>query len=193
MGPIVEEAARHLCRWRGTGMAWNAELEWTTPSDPENAEHDRLAVAWRGRLEEGAGKSILGSGHVRQHRTWARSAKAAVIPSHRSGCDVAAALAMAELDGPLEAILLLVCCEDFTRWPEVKRYAVAALRHPHAGEAATDAMHRIMWRRPAIPLAARARSLVTRKQAYSSLRACAEATFQDWLDLAAERFLTALC
>jgi len=173
-------------------MAWHAELEWTTSEDPENSTHDRLPIARRGRLEEGAGKSISGSGHVRQHRTWSRSAKAAVIPSHRSGCDVAAALALADLDGPLEAILLLVCCEDLTRWPEVKRYAMAALRHPHGGEAATDAMHRIMWRRPARPLQMRAKALRSRKANYATTRYRAEGLLLSWLELGASRFLDAL-
>lgn len=173
-------------------MAWHAELEWTTSDDPENSEHDRLPIAKRGHLEEGAGKSIGGGGHVRQHRAWNRSAKAAVIPSHRSGCDVAAALALAELDGPLEAILLLVCCEDLAQWPEVERFAIAKLRHPHAREAVTDAMHCIMWRRPIMPLAARAVSLRTRKSKYSTLRDLAESMLCVWLETAAKRFLSTL-
>lgn len=99
---------------------------------------------------------------------------------------------MARLDGPLEALLLLVCCEDLGRWPVVERYAVAALRHPHATEAVTDAMHRILWRRPVLPLDARAKSLGVRKTAYSSARVAAELTLRDWLDIAAQRFLAAL-
>lgn len=189
---MVDEAARHLSRWCGTGMAWHAELEWTTHSDPESAANDRLPVAWRAGLEEGAGKSIGGCGHVRQQRTWARAAKAAVIPSHRSGCDVAAALALARLDGPLEAILLLVCCEDLARWPEVKRYAMAVLRHPHGEVAATDAMHRIMWRRPVQPLQMRAKDLRSRKTNYAQTRARAEGLLLSWLELGASRFVDAL-
>lgn len=192
MNPVVEEAARHLSRWRGTGMAWHAELEWTTPEDADNAANERLPIAWRGKLEDGAAKSVRGSSRVRQHRTWTRSAGAAVMPCHRPGSDVSAALAMAKLDGPLEPLLMLVCCEDLARWPEVRCYAMAALRHPHGHEAVTDAMHRIMWRRPVMPLEMRAKALHVRKDRYARIRAFAERTLEAWLLDASEKFLSAL-
>ena len=173
-------------------MAWHADLEWATFADPDNASNDLLPVARRGHLEEGAAKSIRGSGRVRQQRAWTRAGQVAVIPSHRSGCDVSAALAMATLDGPLESILLLVCCEDLRRWPEVLRQAMAALQHPHGREAATDAMHRIMWRRPVEPLHVRAKGLRCRKESYAKLRDSAERLLLVWLELAAERFIRAL-
>ena len=173
-------------------MAWFADLEWVKPDGQENAHNDRLPIARRGYMEEGAAKSIRGSGRVRQQRAWNRSAQAAVIPSHRSGCDVSTALAMAELPGPLEAILILACCEDLARWPEVHRYAVASLGCAHAHEAVTDAMSRIMWRRPVEPLQARAKGLCIRKANYAKARDCAERLLLAWLDLAAGRFLAAL-
>lgn len=117
---------------------------------------------------------------------------AAVMPCHRPSSDVGAALAMAKLDGPLGSLLMLVCCEDLAQWPEVRGYVVAALKHPQGHEAATDAMHRIMWRRPAMTLEARAKSLRVRKQDYARVRAAAQATLLDWLDLAARRLIDAL-
>ena len=173
-------------------MAWHADVKWVASDDPDNAPNDRLAVTWRGRVEEGAARSVRGGLAVRQQRSWSRSARSAVMPCHRSGCDVSAALAMAKLDGPLEALLMLVCCEDFSRWPEVERCAVAALRHPHGKEAATDAMHRIMWRRPVLSVAARAKGLRIRKDSYALLRRCAEGLLRAWLEDAAEDFLNAL-
>lgn len=190
--PVVEVAARHLSRWRGTGMAWNAEVKWTTPEDAENASNDKLPIAWRGQLQDGAAKSVHGSSQVRQHRKWVWSNAVAVLPCHRSSQDVAAALAMANLEGPLEPLLLLVCCEDLGKWPEVLRYAEASLRHPHGREAATDAMHRIMWRKPAMPAATRAMQLKIRRQSYTSLRSLAEGALGAWLEQAADKFLTAL-
>lgn len=173
-------------------MAWHADLEWVHPADPDNAPGDRMPVAWRGTLEEGAAKSIRGSSAAKQQRAWSRSGRAAVMPCHRSSCDVSAALAMAKLEGPLEPLLLLVCCEDLSRWPEVERYAVASLRHPFAREAVTDAMHRILWRRPVMPLEARAKSLHVRKDNYAKLRAIAEQALSEWLVDASGRFLAAL-
>lgn len=172
-------------------MAWHAELEWASGDDPDNSS-DRLPVVRRGRLEDGAARSINGCGRVRQHRKWVGSAKAAVMPCHRPSSDVAAALSYAKLDGPLEPLLMLVCCEDLGRWPEVRRYALAALQHPHGHEAVTDAMHRIMWRRPVMPLEARAKSLRTRKADYAQLRALAEEMLHSWLEEAARQFLGAL-
>lgn len=192
MNPVVEEAARHLGRWRGTGMAWSADVEWTIPEDAENGSNDKLSVAWRGRVEEGAARSIRGGSKVRQHRSWSRSNAAAVIPCHRSNDDIAAALAMARLEGPHEPLLMLVCCEDLTGWPTVRAHAIAALGHPNGHEAVTDAMHRIMWRRPVMTLQARAKSLRMRKQAYAVLRDCAAATLTEWLTEASRRFLAAM-
>lgn len=173
-------------------MGWHADIEWVNPADPDNAAGDRLPVARRGRVEDGAARSIDGCGRVRQQRTWERSAKAAVMPCHRSSSDVSAALAMAKLEGPLEPLLLLVCCEDLGRWPEVERYAVASLRHPHGKEAVTDAMHRILWRRPVMPLDARAKSLCVRKDNYARLRGLADDMLRRWLVEAAERFMESL-
>ena len=114
------------------------------------------------------------------------------MPCHRSSSDVSAALAMAKLDGPLEPLLMLVCCEDLARWAEVRRYALAALRHPHGHEAVTDAMHRIMWRRPVMPLEARAKLMGVRKERYATLRRLAEDMLGRWAEEAAERFLATL-
>ncbi len=87
---------------------------------------------------------------------------------------------------------MLVCCEDLGRWPEVRRYAMAALRHPHGHEAVTDAMHRIMWRKPVMPVDARAKSLRARKDNYARVRALAEDMLARWLADGAERFLADL-
>ena len=192
MNSVIEEAARHLCRWRGTGMAWHADVEWVSPDDPDNADGDRFPVARRGKVSEAAARSIAGGKGVGQQRTWVRSSKAAVMPCHRSSSDVSAALAMAKLEGPLEPILLLVCCEDLGRWPVVRRYAAASLRHRFSDEAATDAMHRILWRRPVQPLDVRAKSLSVRKADYARLRAIAEDLFAEWTLEGAMRFLDCL-
>lgn len=188
----MDEAARHLCRWRGTGMAWHADVEWARPDDTENAAGDRLPVVRRGKIVEGAARSIDGSGRARQQHKWVGSAKAAVMPCHRSSCDVSAALAMAKLEGPLEPLLLLVCCEDLRRWPEVERYAVASLRHPFGREAVTDAMHRILWRRSVLPLDQRAKVLGVRRERYARLRTLAEDMLRRWITEAAERFIESL-
>lgn len=192
MDPAVEEAARHLCRWRGAGMAWNADLEWEKPEEAENSPHDRLHVVRRGRLEEGAAKSIRGSGRVRQQRVWAQSGAALAIPAHKSDSDIGAALALASLTGPLEPLLLLVCCEDLAQWQAITRFALPALNHPHGLEALTDAMHCLMWRRPVMSLAKRAACLKVRREYYARLRRQADSLLRCWLAMAAERFLSAL-
>ena len=126
-----------------------------------------------------------------QMRAWQASGGRVILPKHRSGADVATALAMAKLDGPLEAILLLVCCEDLSQWPTVLRYGRVCLPHRFADEALTDAMHRIMWRRPVMPLEARAKSLGVRKDAYRLARVRAEEMVGGWTENAAVRFLLA--
>ncbi len=189
LSSAVEEAARHLTRWSGSGMSWHADLEWVSSDDAENAAGDRLPVTWRGRLEEGAARSIAGSQAVRQQRRWARSAGVGVMPCHRSAQDVSAALAMAQLDGPLEAILLLYACEDFAKWPVVERHLMGVLLHPHSREAAQDAMARLMYRRPAMPLDKRAKMLRCRKADYGRVRTAATALLGSWLNTSARRFL----
>jgi hypothetical protein len=173
-------------------MAWNADIEWVRPDEAENAHHDRQHVVRRGRLEEGAAKSIRGSGRVRQQRAWAQSGAALAIPAHKSNSDVGAALALAHLSGPLEPLLLLVCCEDLAQWPTITRFALPVLNHPHGLAALTDAMHCLMWRRPVMSLAKRAASLKVRRENYARLRRQADALLHCWLEMAAQRFLTAL-
>lgn len=188
----MDEAARHLSSWKGAGMAWHADVDWVSADQPENPEPVTLHVVKRGRLLDGAAKSVRGSGRVGQMRVWQASGGRVVIPKHRSGADVAAALAMAQLDGPLEAILLLVCCEDLAQWPTVLRYGRVCLPHRFADEALTDAMHRIMWRRPVMPLEARAKSLRVRKDRYAVIRGAAESMLIGWVEAAAERLTFAL-
>ncbi|KGM55989.1 hypothetical protein N800_10205 [Lysobacter daejeonensis GH1-9] len=190
-GSAVDQAARYLSSWKGAGMAWHADLDWVAPDQPDNPELAALRVVKRARLLEGAAKSLRGSGRVGQMREWKASGTKVVIPKHRSGADIAAALAMAQLDGPLEAILLLVCCEDLSQWPTVLRYGRVRLAHRFAEEALTDAMHRIMWRRPVMALEARAKSLGVRKDAYRLARVRAEEMLGGWTENAAVRFLLA--
>lgn len=189
---VVDEAARYLSSWKGGGMAWHADVDWVSADQPENAETVTLHVVKRGRLLDGAAKSVRGSGRVGQMRVWQASGGRVVIPKQRSGADIAAALAMAQLDGPLEAILLLVCCQDLSQWPTVLQYGRVCLPHRFVDEALTDAMHRIMWRRPVLSLEARAKSLRVRKDNYGKVRAAAERTLCDWLIDASERFLRCL-
>lgn len=189
---VVDEAARYLSSWKGAGMAWHAGVDWVAPDQADNPDAAKLQVVKRGRLLDGAAKSIRGSGRVGQMRDWQASGAKVVIPKHRSGADVAAALAMARLDGPLEAILLLVCCEDLSQWPTVLRYGRVCLPHRFAEEALTDAMHRLMWRRPVLSLGTRAKALRVRKETYAGVRSAAEDTLSRWLGDAAGRFLGAL-
>lgn len=192
MRSVVDEAARYLSSWRGAGMAWHADVDWVSPDQTDNPDAAKLQVVKRGRLLDGAAKAIRGSGRVGQMRDWQASGGRVVIPKHTSGADVAAALAMARLDGPLEAILLLVCCEDLSQWPTVLRYGRVCLPHRFADEALTDAMHRIMWRRPVMPLEARAKSLRVRKDRYAVIRGVAESMLIGWVEAAAERLSFAL-
>lgn len=188
----MDEAARYLSSWKGAGMGWHADVDWVSPDQADNPDAAKLRVVKRGRVLDGAAKSIRGSGRVGQMRDWQASGGKVVIPKHRSGADVAAALAMARLDGPLEAILLLVCCEDLSQWPTVLRYGRVCLPHRFAEEALTDAMHRIMWRRPVMSLETRAKSLRVRRESYAAIRQSAEDTLSRWSETAAQRFLQSL-
>lgn len=192
MRSVVDEAARYLSSWKGAGMAWHADVDWVAADQADNPDAAKLQVVKRGRLLDGAARAVRGSGRVGQLRAWQASGGRVVIPKHHPGADVAAALAMARLDGPLEAILLLVCCEDLSQWPTVLRYGRVCLPHRFAEEALTDAMHRIMWRRPVLPLEARAKALRVRKETYAVVRLTAEETLSRWLGDAAGRFLGAL-
>ena len=173
-------------------MAWYADVEWMGAGDRQVDSGGQLTVVRRGRVVDGAVRAIGGSSRATQQRRWVASAKAAVVPFRRCHGDVSAALAMAKLEGPLEPTLMLICCDDRSRWPVVLRYALAALRHRHGHEAATDAMHRLMWRRPVLPSADRAKSLRMRRTRYTALRTSAEGMFTEWADAAAIRFLRAL-
>lgn len=189
---VVDEAARYLSSWKGAGMAWHADVDWVSPEQADNPEGSTLRVVKRGRLLDGAAKSLRGSGRVGQMWNWQASGGRLVTPKHQSGADIAAALAMAQLDGPLEAILLLVCCQDLSQWPTVLRYGRVCLPHRFAEEALTDAMHRIMWRRPVMSLEARARSLRVRRDTYATIRVAAEEMFRSWLHEASALFVSRL-
>ena len=74
---------------------------------------------------------------VRSWRTHTFVATPAFVP----GYDALGALAMAKLEGPLEAILLLYATGDVKRfWPVVERFGLVCVRNAFASEALTGTL-----------------------------------------------------
>jgi hypothetical protein len=103
-------------------------------------------------------------------------------PSFVPAYDALGALAMAKLDGPLEAILLLYATGDVKRfWPVMERCGLACVRNAFASEALTDAMQRILCGRAAISMDDRAKTLGVRASRYRALTRASEDLIRRWL------------
>ena len=118
-------------------------------------------------------------------RSW-RTHIFVATPSFVPGYDALGALAMAKLNGPLEAILLLYATGD------VERFGLACVRTAFASEALTDAMQRILCGRAAISMDNRAKQLGVRASGYRGLTRSVEVRLRRWLKIAADRFIGAL-
>jgi hypothetical protein len=185
MSDALENACAHLSDWAGSGQGWQSPSKVFKRDSPDAIEHstEGLAVAWRGGVEQQASRGIT------RLRKWTRSKALVAIVRTGSNRDVAAALAMAKLTGPEYPLLMLVCAEQWQHLPTVQRYAHARGLEPVA---AMDALERILWRRAAISIDQRAKTLGMRAANYRQSTRDAEAVFRCWLDSAATAFLNAL-
>lgn len=191
----IERAARVLAGALGYGSPWYATTIDApfTPGTDDDPKNHALAVCSPGIVTEQAAWSVDGSRHVKRQRAWRQSAYRVAIPVCKPSHDALAALSLAKLDGPLEAVLLLYSTGDVGRfWPDVERFGRACVRGPFAPEALNDAMERIMFRRAFIPQDARAKMLGTRASGYRAATRAAEVRLRSWLLTASRRFLSAL-
>lgn len=90
------------------------------------------------------------------------------------------------------ALLRLYALDDWRQWGVVSAPAAKAAGGWFADQAAADAMNRLLWRRPSITLAARARELRVRADAYGIAVERAEAALRSWLLTASVSYLVAL-
>ena len=196
----VDRAARQLAAAFGGGSAWTSGVVYgkSYGIDGDFENHRSLTVAereerrGRRRYIDKPTRDAEGKLAVHGLRSW-RSHTFVATPSFLPAHDALAALAMAKLDGPLEAILLLYATGDVERfWPVVERFGLACVRSAFAYEALTDAMQRILCGRAAISMDDRAKQLGFRASGYRHLTRSVEARLRMWLTEAARRFLVAL-
>ncbi|MGN6479886.1 hypothetical protein [Luteibacter sp.] len=198
---LIDRAARILAAAFAPGSPWISQVNYDRlprESSRDLANPRELIVAEReerkGRrkvlvktLRDGDGKIA-----VRRLREW-RYHPFTAEPVYNPVWDTLGALAIAKLEGPLEATLLLYATGDVHRyWPTVELYGLACLRNAFAWEALTDAMQRILCGRAAISKDDRARQLGLRASTYRQLTGRAEAMMRRWLTEAASRFLYAV-
>ncbi|HEY4093264.1 MAG TPA: hypothetical protein VGN46_17265 [Luteibacter sp.] len=155
---MIDRAARILAAALATGSPWISRVNYERlagESSGDLANPRELIVAER---EERKGRRKVLVSTLRDHdrkiavrrlRVW-RYHKFAADPVYNPSWDALGALAIAKLDGPLEATLLLYATGDVHRyWPTVELYGLACLRNAFAWEALTDAMQRILCGRAA--------------------------------------------
>ncbi len=109
-----------------------------------------------------------------------------VYPRCRLDADALFALAVADLGGPLKAVLLLYATGDGRYWPTVKRYARACLP---VSRDLDEAAYRLLRHASNKD---RAKALRMREADYVAMIRPARDLLEQWLSLASERFLQAL-
>lgn len=195
----VERAAKILVAAFGCGSSWTSGIVYgkSFGLDGDFENHRSLTVAERdgrrGRAKYIEKPTRDQNGVLTMHglRSW-RTHTFVATPSFVPGYDALGALAIAKLEGPLEAILLLYATGDVEQfWPVVERFGLACVRDAFAWEALSDAMQRILYRRAAISQDARAKALGIRASGYRSATRDAESLLRKWLLLASQRFLKA--
>jgi len=196
----VERAAKILAAAFGCGSSWASGVvygkSYGLEGDFEN--HRSLTVAERegrrGRARYIEKPTRDQNGVLTMHglRSW-RTHTFVATPSFVPGYDALGALAMAKLDGPLEAMLLLYATGDVERfWPVVERFGLACVRNAFASEALTDAIQRILCGRAAISMDDRAKQLGVRASRYRGLTRSTEVMFRRWLRISATRYISSL-
>lgn len=196
----VERAAKILAAAFGCGSSWTAGVVYgrSFGMDGDFENHRSLTVAERegrrGRAKYIEKPTRDQNGVLTMHgvRSW-RTHTFVATPSFVPGYDALGALAMAKLEGPLEAILLLYATGDVKRfWPAVERFGLACVRNAFASEALTDAMQRILCGRAAISMDDRAKQLGIRASSYRAATKQSHALLWRWLTQAANRFYAAM-
>lgn len=207
----VECAGRILARALGYGSAWHADKDFGSERNwsRETGERTRR-VRLGGRFEadipeigdslpirkevrlssENRDSPIRGVPEFKrlsgERIPWNRQIvgpqASAITPRLEAG--TRAMIALAGLDRPLQAILLLYATTDGTHWPMVERYATAVLPGAaHAGVA--EAMFRVLAKASHKD---RAKQLRMRETAYIEMIRPALTLFERWLWRAADEF-----
>lgn len=195
----VERASRILAQAFGYGDSWltgdfqfGPAQAWR-PARRRTGDGDEgmpaviagLPIARRTETLEKADKAA----GVGEFHHWKRSAVIAVMPRVRPKVSALGALGMAKLGGPLEDWLLMYALQDWTRWPKVRRFALAVRPDPPALE---DAVHRILFRVAPVAQDVRARELGVRANTYRARTAAAEKMLLGWLERAANGVLNSM-
>jgi len=124
---------------------------------------------------------------IGEFERWKTATPSVCVPHVRSGSEVAAALAMSRMPGPLRPLLLLYALQDETQGEVVLRYACACGARP---EIARDALVRVLS--PGrIPRGQAKPSLRMRRSEYSKQLRAIQARLEQWLHRAATEFLRA--
>ncbi len=197
--PSVERAAASLSGWSGTGVDWGQRSDPVRLANRQDTIADsRLpeyayATQWRGGVMT-KHKSTpypveLPSQKFKRLRTWKKNTMLAVVPRQRSLSLQAGALSFANLPRPLEDWLLVVVAHEWSRWPNVRRFALLCLPDPVAID---DAAQCVVFRTAELAQDNRAKALGIRADDYRKRRKRAIAMLENWLDRAARGYLEGL-
>jgi len=188
----IERASRVLAHAFGYGDSWlTADLQFgqDAPASAEGiateSQADGLPIARRTETLERANRAA----NVGELHHWQRCKGMAVTPRARLNRNAVGSLAFAKLDGPLEDWLRVYALQDWRRWPNVRRYAIACRRDPVAID---DAAQRILWRTGELSQDGRARQLSTNAESYRRRTRAAESMLREWLERAATQYLHSL-
>ena len=192
----IDRAAHRLARAFGYGPSWRTSTIDIARFDDDNRGDihaaTALKVAHRGRVEEGAARSIGGSGSTRQQHSWSVHGGKIVLPYASPDMLGQAALSYAAtskaLAGPLLPLLKLYALEDAQSWAEVDRFLAKVLKPPHERIAGLFAMERLMLGHRAVPIDTRAAEYGIRAETFRKATRDAESVLMCWLVMAARAF-----
>ncbi len=183
----IERATKRLARAFGYGSGWRGEVLNVAESGMAESGLDNsaaVALVHRGRVVDGAARSIRGSSSVRRQHAWTPHRGIVSVPHASPDPAGQAALAFAKLTGPLWPLLRVYALDELECWPEVERYLCREL--PGRMMACRHAMARLMCRTKAID--DQARVLGMRASTYRAQVREAEGTLARWLALASRRY-----
>lgn len=183
----IERASRILAQAFGYGDSWfTADCQFDASEAAARGEPTGgLPIARRTETLERADRAA----NVGEFHHWKRAKGIAVMPRVRPKRNALGSLAFAKLDGPLEDWLLVYALQDWSRWPRVRRFAIACRPDPVAID---DAAQRILWRTAEISQDQRANALRKKAETYRRSTRAAESMLREWLNRAAAAFLQAL-
>ena len=107
-----------------------------------STENQAMVLSWSAANPIGDPPGSPAAARPRESQHWKRAARVALIPKAQSGAHAAAALAIADLPGPLRPLLTLYALEDAEQLEAIFLHAAARGLQPAATE---HALRRLLW------------------------------------------------